>query len=104
MLRGWSVCVINKRDSQLASLRMLNGLRRGLSALPRGVNKGYKNNINAIVTRSLVDLSKKEQGEEAIYIRKMEASRKEALEEKMSEILQRHHEDAEHQALLNLLG
>jgi hypothetical protein len=34
----------------------------------------------------------------------MEASRKEALEEKMAEILQRHHEDAEHQALVNLLG
>jgi hypothetical protein len=83
---------------------MLNGLRRGLSALPRGVNKGYKNNLNTIITRSMVDLAKKEQGEETIYIRKMEASRKEALEEKMAEILQRHHEDAEHQALVNLLG
>jgi len=82
---------------------MLSGLRRGLVALPRGVNKGFKNNMN-IITRSMaIDLSKKEQGEETIYIRKMEAARKQLLEEKMAEILERHHSDEEHQALVNLL-
>lgn len=56
-----------------------------------------------IITRSLVDLNAKEQGEETIYIRRQEAARKKALEEKMTEILQRHHEDEEQQALLKLL-
>lgn len=81
---------------------MINGFRRSLIAIPRGVNKGFKNNMN-IISRSLVDLSKKEQGEETIYIRKSEASKKKVLEEKMNEILQRHHEDVEKQALVNLL-
>lgn len=85
---------------------MLNGLRRSLViSLPRNAKLGLTKNTNMrIITRSVVDLSKKEQGEETIYIRKMEASKKKELEEKMSEILARHHEDQEHQALVDLLG
>lgn len=82
---------------------MFNGLRRSLVALPKGLNNGLRSNMK-IMSRSLVDLNAKEQGEEAIYIRRMEASRKKELEEKMAEILQRHHADEEQQALVNLLG
>lgn len=82
---------------------MFNRLRRSLVTLPKGLNTGLRSNMK-IMSRSLVDLSAKEQGEETIYIRKMEATRKKELEEKMAEILERHHADEEHQALVNLLG
>jgi hypothetical protein len=98
----------NKRKAEFLELacQMLSGLRRSLViSLPRNAKLGLANkNTMKIMTRSMVDLSKKEQGEETIYIRKMEASKKQELEEKMAEILARHHEDEEHQALVGLLG
>lgn len=84
---------------------MLQGLRRGINYIPKVTRTLKYNNVNVIniTKRSMVDLVSKEQGEEAIYIRKVESERKKAREEKMAEILQRHHEDEEKQALVKLL-
>jgi len=82
---------------------MLQGLRRGIITLPKAT-KSFKNmNGLNIVSRSMVELATKEQGEEAIYIRRVENERKKVLEEKMAEILQRGQNDEEKQALVKLL-
>lgn len=60
--------------------------------------------MGSVISRSMVDLSTKEQGEELSYIRRMENERKEALKRQMEEIMEREHNDQDKQALINMLG
>jgi hypothetical protein len=59
--------------------------------------------MGAIVSRSMVDLSTKEKGDELSYIRRIENERKVALKRQMDEILEREHHDQDKQALINML-
>ncbi len=85
---------------------MIQGLRRSLIIGIPNVTKGLKKNTNVMsfISRSVVDFTAREKGEETTYIRRVENERKKVLQEKMDEILDREHHDEEKQALVKLLG
>lgn len=84
---------------------MIQGLRRSLIIGIPNVTKGLKKNTNVMsfISRSVVDFTAREKGEETTYIRRVENERKKVLQEKMDEILDREHHDEEKQALVKLL-
>ena len=85
---------------------MMNGLRRGVSAIAPQMRSGLQHNVRmgVVVSRHMVDLATKEQGEEVSYIRRQEHERKARLRAQMEEILAREQHDEEHQALVNVIG
>jgi len=84
---------------------MMNGLRRGVSAIAPQMRSGLQHNVRmgVVVSRHMVDLATKEQGEEVSYIRRQEHERKARLRAQMEEILAREQHDEEHQALVNVI-
>ena len=76
-------------------------------ALAPRVANGLKNKTNVVgvvLSRRLVDLSTKEQGEELTYIRRMENEKKQKLRDQMNAILEREHHDEDKQALISMIG
>ncbi|CAE7884669.1 unnamed protein product [Symbiodinium microadriaticum] len=85
---------------------MMHGLRRSMVSIAPRVANGLKNKSNVmgtVLSRSLVDLSTKEQGEELTYIRRLENQKKQELREKMEAILAREQNDKDKQALISMI-
>lgn len=86
---------------------MLQGLRRSALTLAPRVANGMKNKtslMGGVISRNMVDMVAKEQGEELTYIRRLENERKMKLKQQMDEILDREHSDEDKQALINMIG
>lgn len=83
----------------------MHGLRRSFTAVaPRAARSFNKPNVMGVLSRNMVTLEQKEQGEEAAYIRKVEYELSQKRQAKMDAILARHDDDEHKQALLNLVG
>ena len=77
-----------------------------MSLAPRVANglKNKTNMVGVVLSRRMVDLATKEQGEELTYIRRLENEKKRKIREQMDEILAREHHDEDKQALISMIG
>lgn len=83
----------------------MHGLRRSFTAVaPRAARSFNKPNVMGMLSRNMVTLDQKEQGEEAAFFRKREFEESQARQAKMDAILARHDDDEHKKALLNLVG
>lgn len=87
------------------SLYRMHGLRRSFTAVaPRAARSFNKPNVMGVLSRNMVTLDQKEQGEEAAYFRRVEYDEAQKRQAKMDAILARHDHDEHKQALLKIVG